>query len=67
MSLPVIYSLPLDAFNLYLEAAGRIDAADRLGYISDTSAAVASVLGGGKESKAHFDELKKQSEGEDSG
>lgn len=38
------YSLP--AFNLYVEAAIRLDAVNRIAYISDTNRAVASVLGG---------------------
>lgn len=67
LSLPVIYELPLDVFNLYLEAAGRIDAGRRLGYISDTSSAVASVLGAGKEAKSHIDALVNHSEGKPSG
>ena len=63
LSLPVIYDLPLDAFNLYLEAATRVQAGNRLSYISDTSNAIASVLGDGKKTKEHFDLLKDTSEG----
>lgn len=67
LSLPVIYKLPLDVFNLYLEAAGRMEAGERLGYISDTSIAVAQVLGGGKGTKEHIETLKNHSEGNNSG
>lgn len=67
LSLPVIYKLPLDVFELYLAATMRIDATRRMGYISDTSSAVAGVLGAGKETKEHIAQLKNQSEGKASG
>ncbi len=50
-------------FNLYLAAATRIEAGNRLSYISDTSNAIATVLGDGKKTKEHFDLLKETSEG----
>lgn len=67
LDLPTIYKLPLDVFNLYLEAASRMEAGERLGYISDTSSAVAMVLGDGKNTKEHLNALQDHSEGNTSG
>lgn len=65
--LETVYDLPLDTLYLYAEGANRLEARDRMSYISDTSNAVASVLGGGKAGKEHFESLKNMYEGKSDG
>lgn len=65
--LETVYDLPLDVFYLYLEGASRIQARQRMSYISDTAAAVGQILGGSKEVKPHLDALKDIYEGNTDG
>lgn len=59
-----MYDLPLDAFNLYSEAAVRLEAGKRLEYIADTAAAVAGLLSSKAKTKEYAEALEKLQLGE---
>lgn len=59
-----VYDLPIDAFNLYVETAHRLDARRRLSYIADTTAAIADLFSKGSSVKEYREALEEVTQGE---
>lgn len=62
-----IYNLPLDVFYMYSDMSNRLEAKRRLGYITDTSAAVAGILSAKSGVKDYAEDLKQTYLGEGDG